>query len=182
MGADLPGGLAGAPPRVPGSDAGGGSVGDLPGGAAGGAVGGPADAPPCAPGPDVAGGSAGGAGGGPVGGAAGGPVGDPGGGSAGRLGGERAGDPGPSPSSRSRLRYDETLLVVTDGVTEARDRRGEFYALVRELERAVASEPGRAAPDQLVRTVRDGVLRHTRGRLGDDTTVFAVRRLREASR
>ncbi|MEU4150714.1 PP2C family protein-serine/threonine phosphatase [Streptomyces sp. NPDC026659] len=79
------------------------------------------------------------------------------------------------------LHPDETLLVVTDGVTEARDRGGEFYALVRELDRAVTRDPGRAAPDRLVRAVRDGVLRHTRGRLADDTTVFAVRRLPDAS-
>ncbi|MFD8912026.1 SpoIIE family protein phosphatase [Streptomyces sp. NPDC059575] len=84
------------------------------------------------------------------------------------------------PGSRPSLHLDETLLVVTDGVTEARDRRGEFYALVRELERDLARDPGRAAPDRLVRAVRDGVLRHTRGRLADDTTVFAVRRLPDA--
>ncbi|MGW5100831.1 PP2C family protein-serine/threonine phosphatase [Streptomyces sp. NPDC004100] len=102
----------------------------------------------------------------------------------GDLAGGAAGLPSAGPPSKDpaaaltpELHPDETLLVVTDGVTEARDRHGEFYTLVRELDRAVSRDPGRAAPDRLVRTVRDGVLRHTRGRLADDTTVFAVRRL-----
>ncbi|MYQ48255.1 SpoIIE family protein phosphatase [Streptomyces sp. SID4985] len=110
---------------------------------------------------------------------------------AGGLTGDPAGGPANTPSDTPaeapmavpapELHPDETLLVVTDGVTEARDRSGEFYALVRELDRAVTRDPGRAAPDRLVRAVRDGVLRHTRGRLADDTTVFAVRRLPDAS-
>ncbi|MFF0385271.1 PP2C family protein-serine/threonine phosphatase [Streptomyces sp. NPDC004286] len=89
-------------------------------------------------------------------------------------GGEEA-----EPACRERLGRDETLLMVTDGVTEARDRAGEFYPLLRDVSGAVAADPGRAAPRRLVRRVREGVLRHTRGRLGDDTTVFAVRRLPE---
>ncbi|KOV63612.1 PP2C family protein-serine/threonine phosphatase [Streptomyces sp. MMG1121] len=84
---------------------------------------------------------------------------------------------GVPPVHRVPLAFDETLLLVTDGVTEARDRSGVFYPLAREVTRAVAAEPGRAEPRRLVRTVRDGVLRHSGGRLGDDTTVFAVRRM-----
>ncbi|MFI8349105.1 PP2C family protein-serine/threonine phosphatase [Streptomyces sp. NPDC085596] len=95
--------------------------------------------------------------------------------------GDLTGDAAPTgaPACRERLGRDETLLMVTDGVTEARDRAGEYYPLLREVSRAVAADPGRAAPRRLVRLVREGVLRHTRGRLGDDTTVFAVRRLPE---
>ncbi|WP_432153414.1 PP2C family protein-serine/threonine phosphatase [Streptomyces tricolor] len=81
------------------------------------------------------------------------------------------------PVHRLPLAADETLLLVTDGVTEARDGPGEFYQLTREVTRAVAADPGRAEPRRLVRRVRDGVLRHTAGRLEDDTTIFAVRRL-----
>ncbi|MFG2886452.1 PP2C family protein-serine/threonine phosphatase [Streptomyces sp. NPDC048297] len=82
----------------------------------------------------------------------------------------------PPPLHRVPLSSAETLLLVTDGVTEARDRAGEFYPLAQEVGRAVAADPGRARPAPLVRLVRDGVLRHSRGRLGDDTTIFAVRR------
>lgn len=71
---------------------------------------------------------------------------------------------------------DETLLVVTDGVTEARDAQGCFYRHAENVVRAVAADPSNAAPPKLVALVRDGTLRHCRGRLTDDTTVFAVRR------
>ncbi|MEU9474449.1 PP2C family protein-serine/threonine phosphatase [Streptomyces sp. NPDC048191] len=87
---------------------------------------------------------------------------------------------GVPPGHRVPLAADETLLLVTDGVSEARDRKGAFYPLAREIAAAVAAEPPAAEPRRLVRRVRDGVLRHSGGRLDDDTTVFAVRRIREA--
>jgi serine phosphatase RsbU (regulator of sigma subunit) len=81
------------------------------------------------------------------------------------------------PVRRVPLGPEETLLLVTDGVTEARDGSGDFYDLTREVVRAIRADPRRAAPHRLVRRVRDGVLRHCGGRLADDTTIFAVRRL-----
>jgi serine phosphatase RsbU (regulator of sigma subunit) len=72
----------------------------------------------------------------------------------------------------------ETLLMTTDGVTEARDTDGVFYPLATEVARAVAADPRTVEPRRLVAFVREGVLRHCGGRLADDTTVFAVRRLR----
>ncbi|MGW0281771.1 PP2C family protein-serine/threonine phosphatase [Streptomyces sp. NPDC003236] len=92
------------------------------------------------------------------------------------LGDLAAGRP---PLHRVPLGCEETLLLVTDGVTEARDKDGVFYPLVPEVTRAVTADPGRAQPHRLVRRVRDGVVRHTGGHLADDTTVFAVRRMRE---
>ncbi|MEV6834583.1 PP2C family protein-serine/threonine phosphatase [Streptomyces sp. NPDC051133] len=80
------------------------------------------------------------------------------------------------PVRRVPLAAEETLLLVTDGVTEARDQSGCFYPLAREVARAVIADPRRSEPRRLVSLVRDGVLRHSRGRLDDDTTVFAVRR------
>ncbi|MFJ6684490.1 PP2C family protein-serine/threonine phosphatase [Streptomyces werraensis] len=80
------------------------------------------------------------------------------------------------PVRRVRLDFDETLLVVTDGVTEARDREGRFFQVAEEVRRAVAADPGLMAPGRLVLVVRDRTLRHCRGHLADDTTVFAVRR------
>lgn len=74
------------------------------------------------------------------------------------------------------LADDETLLLVTDGVTEARDRSGEFFPLREHLAAAMARDPLLAAPALLVRLVRDATLRYTGGRLTDDTTVLAVRR------
>ncbi|MEV5440132.1 PP2C family protein-serine/threonine phosphatase [Streptomyces sp. NPDC052682] len=83
---------------------------------------------------------------------------------------------GPPPVRRLSLAPSETLLIVTDGVTEARDAGGAFYRLADDVRRAVAHDPRLAEPARLVAFVRDGTLRHCRGHLGDDTTVFAVRR------
>ncbi|MFB6751440.1 PP2C family protein-serine/threonine phosphatase [Streptomyces sp. NPDC056353] len=87
------------------------------------------------------------------------------------------GRPGAAPPvHRLRLAADETLLLVTDGVTEARDPAGVFYRPADDIARAVAVDPRNAEPARLVALVRDGTLRHCRGRVADDTTVFAVRR------
>ncbi|MCX4699302.1 PP2C family protein-serine/threonine phosphatase [Streptomyces sp. NBC_01373] len=80
------------------------------------------------------------------------------------------------PVHRVPLAPDETLLLTTDGVTEARDGTGGFYPLTDEVARAVAADPSLTEPSLLVAFVRDGTLRHCGGRLADDTTVFAVRR------
>ncbi|MFV0134752.1 PP2C family protein-serine/threonine phosphatase [Streptomyces sp. HMX87] len=86
---------------------------------------------------------------------------------------------GTPPVCRLPLAADETLLLVTDGVTEARDRAGCFYPYTDEVRGAVTAGPGGTEPRRLVALVRDGTLRHCAARLADDTTVFAVRRLRD---
>ncbi|MEU1178950.1 PP2C family protein-serine/threonine phosphatase [Streptomyces sp. NPDC005820] len=83
-----------------------------------------------------------------------------------------------APVLRVPVAVEETLLLVTDGVTEARDEAGEFYPLTEEVTGAVRRDPRTALPDRLVTLVREGTLRHCRGRLADDTTIFAVRRTR----
>ncbi|MEV0174315.1 PP2C family protein-serine/threonine phosphatase [Streptomyces sp. NPDC050803] len=88
---------------------------------------------------------------------------------------ELAGSPGPPPVRRSSLAPGETVLMTTDGVTEARDADGAFYPMADEVARAVAADPRLAEPRLLVALVRDGTLRHCGGVLADDTTVFAVR-------
>ncbi|WP_190190865.1 PP2C family protein-serine/threonine phosphatase [Streptomyces minutiscleroticus] len=77
---------------------------------------------------------------------------------------------------RVSLAQDETLLLFTDGVTEARNASGDFFPLHERLAAAVAAHPRAVAPAPLVRLVRDAVLGHAGGRLADDTTLFAVRR------
>ncbi|MGW1779479.1 PP2C family protein-serine/threonine phosphatase [Streptomyces sp. NPDC002143] len=86
------------------------------------------------------------------------------------------GQVGPPQVLRVAVAAGATLLLVTDGVTEARDRAGEFYPLAEEVAAALARDPRDAEPGRLVAFVRDGTLRHCGGRLDDDTTVFAVRR------
>ena len=70
----------------------------------------------------------------------------------------------------------ETLLLVTDGVTEARDADGVFFPLLDRVTRARTEDPRTLEPQHLVELVRDGTLRHCGGHLADDTTIFAVRR------
>ncbi|MGQ4346653.1 PP2C family protein-serine/threonine phosphatase [Streptomyces sp. SAS_275] len=82
----------------------------------------------------------------------------------------------PPPMLRVPLAAGETLLLVTDGVTEARDASGEFFPLREAVTAAVTRDPAAADPAFLVQLVRDGTLRHSAGRLADDTTIFAVRR------
>lgn len=89
--------------------------------------------------------------------------------------GDLLGRAGPPSVLRVTVDPGETLLLVTDGVTEARDGTGTFYPLAERLAAAVARDPRTAEPARLVAHVRDGTLRHCRGRLADDTTVFAVR-------
>lgn len=90
--------------------------------------------------------------------------------------GELAHMDGPPPTLRITLAPGETLLVVTDGVTEARDGAGVFYPLKSLVTEGVLADPHLADPDRLVAYVRDGTLRHSGGHLADDTTIFAVRR------
>ncbi|EYT82387.1 protein phosphatase [Streptomyces sp. Tu 6176] len=65
----------------------------------------------------------------------------------------------------------DTLLLYTDGVVEARDRRGVFYPLAER-----AAQWAGSAPQALLDHVRRDLIAHTGGRLGDDVAMIAVRR------
>ncbi|CAM5238788.1 Serine/threonine-protein phosphatase OS=Streptomyces tendae OX=1932 GN=GUR47_20535 PE=4 SV=1 [Streptomyces tendae] len=79
------------------------------------------------------------------------------------------------PVHRLRLAADETLLLVTDGVTEARDLVG--YGPADDIAPALAVDPRSAVPARLVSLVRDGTLRHCRGGWPTEHhRSFAVRR------
>ncbi|WP_431945777.1 PP2C family protein-serine/threonine phosphatase [Actinacidiphila sp. bgisy167] len=72
----------------------------------------------------------------------------------------------------------QALFLHTDGVTDARDTAGEFFALSPVLERA-AQEAGHGAvlsAGALVETVRAAFLQHTRGRLTDDMALLVLHR------
>jgi serine phosphatase RsbU (regulator of sigma subunit) len=71
---------------------------------------------------------------------------------------------------------DETVLMVTDGVTEARDRLGEFFPLRRRLEQLAAERPDGIPPARLLSLVLDAVREHAVGHLTDDIALLAVRR------
>ncbi|WP_432589704.1 PP2C family protein-serine/threonine phosphatase [Streptomyces sp. HD1123-B1] len=67
--------------------------------------------------------------------------------------------------------HGEQLLLYTDGVVEARDAEGVFYPLA---ERAAGWTQRR--PDAVVRRLREDLIAHIDGHLGDDAAVVAVRR------
>ncbi|SCD64570.1 Stage II sporulation protein E (SpoIIE) [Streptomyces sp. DvalAA-14] len=66
----------------------------------------------------------------------------------------------------------DTLLLYTDGVTEARSPQGVFYPLA---ERAATFPP--AGPEALLQHLLRDVVAHTGGRLADDVAVLAIERL-----
>ncbi|MFG1853769.1 PP2C family protein-serine/threonine phosphatase [Actinomadura geliboluensis] len=72
--------------------------------------------------------------------------------------------------------YGSTLLLCTDGVTEARNPAGAFYP----LEERVASWKGVPAED-IAPTVRHELQEYTRGRLADDTALLILHRKAAAS-
>lgn len=65
----------------------------------------------------------------------------------------------------------ESLLLYTDGLSEARSRKGEFYP----PERALWAARG-VALDRVAEALRDDARRFTRGRQSDDIAILTVRR------
>ncbi|MET9666618.1 PP2C family protein-serine/threonine phosphatase [Streptomyces sp. NPDC006475] len=68
-----------------------------------------------------------------------------------------------------------TLLLCTDGVTEARNAEGAFYPLEDRVTRW-----GEVAPRDIARTVHRELQEHTGGRPTDDTAVLVLRRRADA--
>ncbi|GGZ23967.1 hypothetical protein GCM10010300_79380 [Streptomyces olivaceoviridis] len=66
---------------------------------------------------------------------------------------------------------EDTLLLYTDGVIEARDRSGAFYPITDRVARWAGSDP-----EALLQHLRRDLITHTGGRLGDDIALIAVRR------
>ena len=66
-------------------------------------------------------------------------------------------------------RAGQQVLLCTDGVTEARDARGDFYPLAERLDRWAGE-----GPVALLRALRADLERHVGGDLGDDATALVV--------
>ncbi|MBF8187896.1 serine/threonine-protein phosphatase [Nonomuraea sp. K274] len=79
--------------------------------------------------------------------------------------------PGPRRIARFTFPYGATMLLVTDGVTEARDPVGVFYPLEQRL-RAWALEP----PAKLADTLRDDLRAFTAAAPRDDIALLTLRR------
>lgn len=79
------------------------------------------------------------------------------------------------PTWRRQLAPGEWLCVVTDGATEAMNVRKEFFGSER-LKIALGWMPESAAPDELIRKLRDDVHRFAEGaEPADDLTLLALR-------
>ena len=76
------------------------------------------------------------------------------------------------PSDDLPFERGDTLLLYTDGVTEARDDTGEFYPLADR-----AAHWTRSSPEALVNHIRRDLLAHVGHRLDDDAAVIAIRRV-----
>lgn len=72
-----------------------------------------------------------------------------------------------------RLKPNDQLLLYTDGVTEARDRRRDFYALDERL--AVLRARANGTGTGLLELVRDDLMRHAGAPLEDDAALLLVR-------
>ena len=82
--------------------------------------------------------------------------------------------PCPAPVSSTFVVFEpgESLVLYTDGITEARDRSDEFFPLAEVLAGMCVSEPA-----QITAVVRERLMAHTRGELHDDAAVLVLRRL-----
>ncbi|MEU2556789.1 PP2C family protein-serine/threonine phosphatase [Streptomyces sp. NPDC013313] len=68
---------------------------------------------------------------------------------------------------------DDTLLLYTDGVIEARNHHGAFYPLTER-----AAQWTTSAPQTLLRHLQRDLTAHTGGRLSDDVALIALHRRR----
>jgi len=85
------------------------------------------------------------------------------------LGLAALGPSGPN-AHRVHLRPGDQMLLYTDGVTEARDKRGAFYPLA---ERAhLLKHPD---PDDALEALRQDIVEHCAGPLGDDAAMLLLR-------
>ncbi|WP_257231324.1 PP2C family protein-serine/threonine phosphatase [Streptomyces sp. UH6] len=82
---------------------------------------------------------------------------------------------GTPPVRRVRVGPRETVLLVTDGVTEARSKAGAFFPLRRRLDELAADRPDGIAPVHLLNAVLTSVRAHTDDRFTDDVALLAVR-------
>ncbi|MFX5611207.1 SpoIIE family protein phosphatase, partial [Acinetobacter baumannii] len=67
---------------------------------------------------------------------------------------------------------DDRVVLYTDGITEARDRHGEFYGLQRFTDQLERSAAARLPAPETLRRVMHEVMDHQRGVLQDDASAL----------
>lgn len=76
--------------------------------------------------------------------------------------------------SHEQLQPGDRLLLVTDGVDEARTEDGEFFGRTRLAEFAAREAASGVPTPELLRRLHQAILRHQTGRLQDDATTLLV--------
>ena len=86
------------------------------------------------------------------------------------------GEPGPEdfPVQVEQLQPGDRLLLVTDGVDEARNDQGEFFGRTRLAEFAAREAASGVPTPELMRRLQQAILRHQVGQLQDDATTLFV--------
>ena len=78
------------------------------------------------------------------------------------------------PLLTEQLQPGDRLLLVTDGVDEARNQQGEFFGRTRLAEFAAREAASGVPTPELMRRLQQAILRHQVGRLQDDATTLLV--------
>ncbi len=78
------------------------------------------------------------------------------------------------PVGVEQLQPGDRLLLVTDGVDEARNEHGEFFGRARLAEFAAREAASGLPTPELMRRLQQAILRHQTGRLQDDATTLLV--------
>ena len=78
------------------------------------------------------------------------------------------------PVSSESLQPGDRLLLVTDGVDEARTEDGEFFGRTRLAEFAAREASSGLPTPEVMRRLQQAILRHQTGRLQDDATTLFV--------
>jgi serine phosphatase RsbU (regulator of sigma subunit) len=78
------------------------------------------------------------------------------------------------PVSMEALQPGDRLLLLTDGVDEARNADGEFFGRQRLAEFAAKEASSGLPTPEAMRRLQQAVLRHQVGRLQDDATMVFV--------
>lgn len=86
------------------------------------------------------------------------------------------GEPGPDrfPVQVEQLQPGDRLLLVTDGVDEARNSEGDFFGRNRLAEFAAREAASGVPTPELMRRLQQAILRHQVGQLQDDATTLFV--------
>ena len=90
------------------------------------------------------------------------------------LNGLTGGGPDGFAVSSESLQPGDRLLLLTDGVDEARTEDGEFFGRTRLAEFAAKEAASGLATPEVMRRLHQAILRHQTGRLQDDATTLFV--------